>query len=247
VYSLAAPGTPLAGDAAGVAEQQVGAAGAPGLPAVAPSDTLVGQLAALPATWGAAGSLLESAVTSDRLAATMRDVIRQSREAAAALPAGADRLTNARQLYQRAYRLMTNSAQEAARQLAVDLIAEAVQPVLESSANALETTVRDEVGKVLNASPSSLAADAPDPRMAAVVNSMKARLDAAKAATAGTGRDPLHNREVAPDQDVTYSYRGLMGTNSTAALRADQFRTMVNNFNTTFLATGEPSFRAEVG
>jgi hypothetical protein len=82
--------------------------------------------------------------------------------------------------------------------------------------------------------------------MTALVNAMKARLDADKAATAGGGRDPLGKKGgTAADQDVTYSYQGLMGSNATTALRPDQFNPMVKQFNDRLTTMFEKPFSAE--
>ena len=53
---------------------------------------------------------------------------------------------------------------------------------------------------------------------------MKTRLDADKTATAGTGRDPTKGGGWAPDQNVTYSAQGLMGSSNSATVRATSSR-----------------------
>jgi hypothetical protein len=75
------------------------------------------------------------------------------------------------------------------------------------------------------------AAGPADPQMAAIVAAMKARLDADKAATARTGRDPTKGGGSAADQNVTYSAQGLMGSSNASTVRADQFQGMVDVFN----------------
>jgi hypothetical protein len=102
--------------------------------------------------------------------------------------------------------------------------------------------------------PAGIAALGPaDPNMEAVVANMKARLDKDKAATAGTGRDPLGagGKKKVADQDVTYTYQGLMGSTAKnspdeTAMRADQFDPIVAHFNHDLLAAGETPFTAEV-
>ncbi len=82
--------------------------------------------------------------------------------------------------------------------------------------------------------------------MASIVNAMKARLDADKAATKDTGRDPLGKAGgTAPDQDVTYSYQGLMGSNKSAEVRPDQFSAIVGQFNKKLKYLLEKPFKAE--
>jgi hypothetical protein len=142
---------------------------------------------------------------------------------------------------------VNNSAREAARQLAVDLITGVVQPVLTSSVSSLQTSIRNEVTRLMTTSPGGLAAaGAADANMAAMVRAMRDRLDAAKRATAGSGRDPLGAGQAAPDQDVTYSYQGLMGSNATGALRADQFQPVVHQFNSRLKTFWEKDFHADV-
>ena len=85
-----------------------------------------------------------------------------------------------------------------------------------------------------------------DPNMAALVSAMKTRLDADKTATAGGGRDPLGAGKTAPDQDVTYSYQGMMGSNITRAIRPDQFEPLVKQFNDKLSKTWERDFKVEV-
>jgi len=98
----------------------------------------------------------------------------------------------------------------------------------------------------LDVDPALAAAGNPNPAMRQLIQDMKGRLDADKAATAATGRNPLGAAGgTAPDQDVTYSYQGLMGSNNSTEVRADQFRPMVDAFNTHFKADTEEDFRAE--
>ncbi|MFM7534531.1 MAG: hypothetical protein ACKO91_01875 [Acidimicrobiales bacterium] len=217
MYAAAGPGSPVAGSAAVLAGSTVGAVG-PGLPAVPPPATLAGQLAALPGTWSAAGGVIETGVTGPAFAAKMAAAISGAAaaqaEAAAALPPGvaAPAIGAAAPLYRQAYELVANTARTASQEIASGLVAAAVQPVLTSSVASFQSAIQAEVTRIMATPPGGLAAaGAPDPNMTAMVNAMKARLDAAKAATAGSGRDPLGAGTPAPDQDVTYSYQGLMG------------------------------------
>jgi hypothetical protein len=139
--------------------------------------------------------------------------------------------------------MVNSAATEAARQVAVDLIAGAVDPVLQSSVASLRTAITGEVAKIMSMTPAQLAAAPnPDPNMRAVVSAMKTTLDANKAATAGGGANPGAG---AAAQDVTYSYQGLMGSSNTTALRADQFQPMVDQFNSRLTTTFEKKFKAE--
>ncbi|HET7487330.1 MAG TPA: hypothetical protein VFJ85_05330 [Acidimicrobiales bacterium] len=257
ITSAAGAGTPQAASASGLATTVVGAspapaAGAPpGLPALPPPSTLAGQIGALPGTWSAAGSALQTGVTPAAFTAKMVAAL-QSAAAAAAAPAPPGvapppKIARAPEMWRKALQLMTGGAKEAARQLAVDLIATSVEPVLTASVTALQTGIQTEVTRIMTTPPATLAAAGPpDPNMTAMVNAMKARLDAAKAATAGSGRDPLGSGQAAPAQDVTYSYQGLMGSNRSAALRADQFQPLVAQFNSKLKTFWEKAFRADV-
>lgn len=256
IYGAAGAGTPQAGAASGLATSLVGPAapapaaggpgGAPALPALPPPTTLAGQISALPATWASAGSALQAGVTPAAFATKMVAALRSAAAAAAPPPGAAPppRFARAPDMWRRALQLVTNSSTEASRQLAVDLVATTVNPVLTSSVAAFQAAIQTEVNRIMTTSPAALAAaGTPDPNMVAMVAAMRARLDAAKAATAGTGRDPGAG---APAQDVTYSYQGLMGSNATGALRADQFAPLVRQFNSRLKSFWERDFRPEV-
>jgi hypothetical protein len=254
VPATTAAGGAQAAPAAGLAATDVGSAAAPGLPAIAPPSSLTGKLTALPATWSAAGSALETGVTPAAFSAKMAGVLKSAaalRAAVAALPFGitaTPRTEGSRELYTRAYELVTNAATEASRQVAADLVAATVDPVLATSVSDLQASIGTEVTRIMGTPAAGVAAlGTPDPNMTAMVTAMKARLDADKAATAGGGRDPLGPKgATAADQDVTYSYQGLMGSNATTALRPDQFGPMVQQFNDRLSTTFEKKFTAEV-
>jgi hypothetical protein len=150
--------------------------------------------------------------------------------------------------------MVSNAARGASRQVAADLIDAAIAPIMTVSATDLGTKISAEVNRVMTTPPAGIPAPGPaDPNMAAVVATMKETLDKDKAATKDTGRDPLGagNKKKVADQDVTYSYQGLMGSSDTngpdpTALRADQFNPMVAHFNHDLLASGEGPFTAEV-
>lgn len=251
VSATTATGGASAGSAAGVAASSIGPAAAPGLPAVLPNTSLEGQITALPGTWTAAGSLLETGVTPGLFAAKMLAILKSAGAAAAApLPPGVAppaKLANERALFERAYRMVSNAATGASRQLAAELVSTTMQPALRSSVTDLQGKIRAEVSRVMSTPPAGVAALGPaDPNMTAMVAAMKKVLDADKAATKGTGRDPLGSGVAAPAQDVTYSYQGMMGSNATRALRPDQFRPLVNKFNSKLTKTFEKRFRGEV-
>jgi hypothetical protein len=242
--------------AAGAAASAVGSAGGPatffGLPLVMPASGLTGRLMALPATWADAGSALETGVTADRFSAKMEAVLKSAAAAAAAvpLPRGAAppaKMARAGQMYAKAFQLVTKASREASRQLATELVRTVAKPVLETSVKDLETAIQTEVNRVMTTPPAGVPALGPaDPNMAALVSAMKTRLDADKTATAGGGRDPLGAGKTAPDQDVTYSYQGMMGSNITRAIRPDQFEPLVKQFNDKLSKTWERDFKVEV-
>ncbi len=249
VATSGATGGAQAVPAAGVATSTVGpaAAAAPGLPAIAPSDSLVSQISALPTTWETAGSALETGVTPAIFAAKMVAALKSA--AAPAPPAGAaptPKIARQRELYVVALQMVTDAAREAARQTAAELVDKTINPTLSTSVSGLEAKITAEVTRVMGTPPSGVAAlGAPDPNMTALVNAMKARVEADQAETKGTGRDPLGGGKAAPGQDVTYSYQGLMGSNKTTALRPDQFAPMVKQFNDKLKRTFEKPFTPE--
>lgn len=228
-----------------------GGGGAPSLPAIAPPATLVDKLSALPTTWGAAGSQLESGITGGRFAQKMVATLKAAQVVsaiAALVPGKSQAIGTTGVLYREAYSLVSNAARTASAELVTELISASMTPVLESSVSDLQSAISTEVERIMGTPASGIAAlGAPDPNMTSLVNAMKARLDADKAAAAGGGRDPLGTAGApAPAQDVTYSYQGLMGSSATTAMRADQFKPMLDQFNDRLTTTFEKTFTAEV-
>ena len=252
VNATTAAGGVNAGAASAEAGAAIGpAAGAPGLPAVVPAASLEGQLAALPATWAAAGSVLETGVTPALFASKMLAILQSAAAAAAApLPAGVappPKLASQRALFERAYALVSNAAAGASQQLAADLVSTTMKPALQQGVADLQAKIKAEVSRVMSTPAAGVAALGPaDPSMAAMVAAMKKILDADKAATKGTGRDPLGSGVAAPNQDVTYSYQGMMGSNASRTLRPDQFQPLVNKFNKKLTKLFEKDFHGEV-
>lgn len=225
--------------------------GTPGLPAITPPAALVDKLTALPSTWGAAGSAVETGITEGRFAAKMVGTLKTAQIVAAVasmLPGGIPQtIGTTGKLYREAYSLVSNAARTAARELMTELISSTMDPLLQSNVTDLQAAISTEVERIMGTPASGVAAlGTPDPNMTALVNAMKTRLDADKAATAGGGRDPLGKTGgTAPAQDVTYSYQGLMGSSATTALRPDQFTPMVKQFNDNLKTEFEKPFAAE--
>ncbi|HEY5627900.1 MAG TPA: hypothetical protein VIR16_00180, partial [Candidatus Limnocylindrales bacterium] len=227
-------------------------AAVPGLPAIPPPPSLASQLAGLPSTWDAAGSVLESAITPAAFAAKMVEALSSAQAAAAAAALVGRAVTSSATtgaMYKRAYRLTSRAAEASAAQLASDLVGQTVSPTLQASVSSLVGAIDAEIDRVTSASPSAIAGmGTPNPNMVALVATMKAKFDADKAAAdANPGRDPMgaSRTGAAAAQDVTYSYQGLMGSSTTTALRPDQFQPIVTNFNARLLNPGESAFRAE--
>ena len=232
--------------------------GPPGLPKVMPASSLAGQISGLPGTWAAAGSLLETGVTPEAFTTAMLAILKSASAAPATPPPpGAHarpKLATTQALEDRAFRMISNAASGAARQVAADLVDASIAPIMTVSAADLGARISAEVNRVMTTPPAGIPALGPaDPNMAAVVASMKATLDKDKAATEGTGRDPLGagNKKKVADQDVTYDYQGLMGSTpknspDETALRVDQFNPIVAHFNHDLLSAGETPFTAEV-
>jgi hypothetical protein len=236
--------------AGAIAKSEIGPAG---LPKVIPSSSLVGQISALPETWASAGSLLETGVTPEAFTTAMLSILKSATAAAATPPPpGAHarpKLATTRALEDRAFRMVSNAASGASRQVAADLVDATIGPILTVSAADLGAKISAEVDRVMTTPPAGIPALGPaDPNMETVVATMKATLDKDKATTAGTGRDPLGagGKTKVADQNVTYSYQGLMGSSDTEELRGDQFDPMVAHFNHDLLTNGETAFAAEV-
>jgi hypothetical protein len=256
VPAMTAAGGAQQANAAGVASTTMGSAGGMGsffgFPVLFPASGLIGQLSGLPATWGTAGSAVESGVTAAAFATKMADLVKSATAAAAVAPppgapAPPPKLTKAKALYVQALGVVTAMSKETCRQLASDLINTVVGPVLTSSVKDLETTIQTEVNKVMGTPPGGIASlGPPNPQMAALVSHMKAQLDADKAAAAGGGHTPLGTGKAAPDQNVTYSVQSLMGSSKNTSIRADQFNPMVKQFNDKLRNLWEKKFSAEV-
>lgn len=239
VYTSTGSG-PLAAAANTEATGVAGPAGTPGLPPVVPSGTLIGRLSDLPATWAAAGSQLEAAVTPAAFSTAMTAALRSAAAAPAALAAVATlfgmappQIPNAAGVYRRAYTLVTNGARAAGVQVVNDLLTATMQPTLAASVTAVQSSIASEVTRILTTPPAGHAAAGPaDPNMAAVVAAMKTRLDADKASGATTPRqDPSAGGAAVVPQNVTFSAQGLMGSSNSSAVRVDQFAPMVAAFN----------------
>ena len=260
VFDSTAAGSPIAGAAGTEAANVVGPTPAgPGLPPVAvPPATLVGQLSALPATWSAAGSQLETSVTPAAFSAAMTAGLKSTAAAAAAATAVAAaapgyvapaKLGTSAALYRKALTMVDNAARASARQVVNDLLRETVKPTLTAGVSSLQSSIATEVTRITTTPPAGMAVAGPaDPQMAAIVGAMKTRLDTDKAATANTGRDPTKGGGPVADQNVTYSAQGLMGSNNTAAVRTDQLQLMVDTFNAKLRKVPrEDTFTIEVG
>ena len=254
VRATTTTGGPQAGTAAAAATSEVGTAGGPvnffGLPLVAPPSGLIGQLMAAPATWGTAGSALEAGVTAAAFSAKMEAILKAvgalESLIGAVLPGPpAPKAQKTRELYTKAYGMVNAAAGEASTQLAADLLNTVIPPIITGAVANLQTSIKTEVDRVMGTPPSGMAAAA-NPTMNAMVTAMKARMDADKAAAAGGGRDPLGTGKAAPDQDVTYSYQGLMGTHGNLKIREDQLAPLVKQFNDKCTNMWEKDFKAEV-
>ena len=253
VRNTTAAGGAQAADAATAAGTAVGGPGGPttffGLPLMVPPSGLVGQLMAIPNTWGTAGSALEAGVNAAAFSTKMEAILKVSgaAEAIARLVGlGPSEVTKHRELYKRAYGMVNSAATTAATELSTDLLNTVISPVINSGVSDVQSAIQTEVEKVMGTPPTGIAALGSNPAMAALVTAMKARLDADKTASAGGGRDPVGTGKAAPEQDVTYSYQGLMGSHGTMTIREDQLNPLVKQFNLRCLTLWEKPFKAEV-
>ena len=258
VRNLTQTGGAQAANAATAAGSAVGSAGGPttffGFPVIAPPSGLVGKLMDIPNTWGTAGSALEAGVTSAAFSTKMEAILKVAGAAAGLATAlagllpgpGPAKIAGGRELYLRAYSMVNTAAAEAAKQLSAELLNTVIPPMINSGVTDVQSAIQTEVEKVMGTPPAGIAALGSNPAMAALVTTMKARLDADKTASAGGGRDPVGTGKAAPEQDVTYSYQGLMGSHGTMAIREDQLNPLVKQFNLRCLTLWEKAFKAEV-
>ncbi len=254
VRNLTKSGGTQAANAGTAATGVIGNKGGPvsffGLPLIAPSSGLIGKLMALPTTWGAAGSTLEAGVTASAFTSKMEAIVKTAAAAEALvriLPGIAPAKTaTGGELYRKAHAIVNSAANESSKQLVADLLDTVINPVLNTSVADLQTSIQTEVNKVMGTPPSGMAALGSNPAMAGLVSAMKARLDADKTASAGGGRDPVGSGKAAPDQDVTYSYQGLMGSHGNMQFRTDQLAPLIKQFNKKCATLWEKDFRVEV-
>jgi hypothetical protein len=225
-----------------------------------PPTGLVAKLTDLPATWGSAGSALETAMTPAAFAARMSKIVddaaatEASAAAVAALgafitgaPPPPAALQSAKALYRKALEIMNAAALGAGEQLISDLLDQVLTPVLADSVKDLQAAIAAETDKAMGATPSAMAAAAAgSPQLTALVAHMKAQLDADKTASAGGGRTPLGTGKPAPSQHVTYSVQSLMGSSADTTFRADQAQALVDGFNDKLKKFMETKFEAKV-
>ncbi|MFC5729927.1 MULTISPECIES: hypothetical protein [Nocardioides] len=264
VSNMTAAGGAQQANAAGAAAAAIGAPAQLvnlfGAQFTVPPTGLVAALTGLPATWGTAGSALESAMTPAAFAERMTKIVddaaatEASRAAVAALgaiitgaPPPAAALQTSRALYRKALEIMNAAAVGAGEQLVADLLDQVLTPVLADSVKDLQAAIGAETDKAMGTSPGAMAAAAAgSPQLTALVGHMKAQLDADKTAAAGGGKSPLGNAKAAPDQHVTYSVQSLMGSSKDTSFRADQVEPLVGQFNEKLKSILEKPFEAKV-
>src|SRR4029453_2559554 len=117
VRNATATGGAQAADAATAAGTAVGGPGGPatffGLPLIVPPSGLIGQLMAIPSTWGTAGSALEAGVTPAAFSAKVEGILKVTGAAesiARLVGLGPAEVTKHRDLYTRAYGMVNSAA-----------------------------------------------------------------------------------------------------------------------------------------
>ena len=210
-------------------------------PTIYPSDTLLGQLQTLPATWRATANSMGDHVTAATISAKIQEAV------VAALASGFDfsTVTSVRDLYQQLLRLVTNVSKTAARNALREFMTEGIRPMMDTQVRSILSMVEAETQRQASAtatgSGSSASPGTPrDPALVAAVQQMETAMrtqlqnqplpTTPATATAAEREDPRVSQTGA--QDVTYDVNSLMGDNALGTgLRTDQMQRIVTLFN----------------
>ncbi len=232
VFGAASRG-PNAASAKGAAGATIGLPrGKSKIPPIQPSNSLLSELAALPAAWKAAGAEPGPALASELIQEHINNAIVAA--GAAGAPA---KVKKPAQLTALAAKLATNAVKSAVTNASAAFIeAECIRVATDSVAQ-LSAQVKSEVDRIM-AEP----AEALTPRVgippetAALAAAMKARLkakvDATKAAQTAAGTTEINPGKTLPNQEITYSSSNNLMSDNKGSVRPDQFDQLINQFNT---------------
>ncbi len=203
-------------------------------PAVYPSDTLIGELAAMPTRWRGVAGLFSTQAAS--LPGQL--VSAAATQAAAAAPSA----TSVRDLYRDIRDLVQAIAAGTARSTVTDFLSMQIRPMIDNQINQILSLAGTEPSRhtsVPLGGGTSGAPAPPDPALSAATSSMLARAQSMQKAPAGVGATGVH---------VRYTINSMMGdTNVGTDVRADYMSGIASQVNANFRQPGEGSFEPRRG
>jgi hypothetical protein len=195
------------------------------VPNVQPSNTIIGQLAALPATWKGVPGLMD-AQTGDMATKIQAAVAGMTFDVSAindSVPA----------LYRVIYEVVQAVSNSVATQAVRAFLTAQINPIVDSQVHQILSLVENEV-QGAGAAAANPAATPPDPQVAAAAHQMAGQVQTllnrpAAGSPAGTGTGTASTQTA---QDVSYTVQSQMGDNvKSNAVRPDQMEGIVGQFN----------------
>ncbi|TNM39711.1 hypothetical protein FHP29_12660 [Nocardioides albidus] len=228
--------------AAGIADTVIGG-GAP-TPKIAPSSTLLGQLADIPKQWETPGKGLDSVYT----AAYVGPQISAAADAAVATGAFGKTL-GVGQLYLRVLKLVDSTVRASATKAARSFVDDAVHAKVEAQLMGLKSQIETEVAGVLGMKAGALAAKSPaDPNVTALATKLHTMLTSQQAPGKYDSAGEITPGAGSAGMDVRHSSSSIMSANdvSKAGFRSDLIQPVVDQFNSKLKHADEESFTAKV-
>lgn len=229
-------------EAAKLADSMIGG---PGLPKIAPSTTLLGQLEEIPKRWSEPGKGLDSAYTPAVVTPQITAAVD------AAIAAGIfPKVNGTGQLYIRLRRLIDSTARVSANKAALAFVDGAVQEKVDAQFSELKAQIETEVSSTLGMKAGALAAKGPpDPNVTAIATKLHAMLQAQQNKA---NYDPkvgeINPGTAGAGTDVRHSSNSVMSSNdiSKAGFRSDLIAPVVGQFNSLLKKADEENFTAKV-
>jgi len=218
--------SPLNAAAATAASEAVGTPAAPGAPGAAPpvypSNTLIGQLTAMPGAWENVGDLMETAIGN--MSTEITTALNTALGSDISGSVGGD----VRQLYQVLYNLVQNVSTTALQNTIRQFLDSQISPVINQQLTDLLSLIETEPSRHTRATGTGTdaAPDAPpSPALMTAATSMRTQAQQMLNPPAPTAGGQ-------PQQNVTYTASSLMGANAAGqSLRAQQMTMIQDNFN----------------
>ncbi|KRA29529.1 MULTISPECIES: hypothetical protein [unclassified Nocardioides] len=219
--------------------------GGPGLPKIAPSTTLLGQLEEIPKRWSEPGKGLDSAYTPAVVTPQITAAVD------AAIAAGIfPKINGTGQLYIRLRRLIDSTAKVSANKAAMAFVDGAVQEKVDNQLTELKAQIENEVSSTVGLKAGALAAKGPpDPNVTAIATKLHAMLQAQQnKANYAPGVGEINPGTGSAGTDVRHNSSSVMSSNdvSQAGFRADLIAPVVGQFNSLLKKADEESFTAKV-